>query len=76
VVGSKILENRAFWKLDMSFLRDVMVAVKDDAAVLGTPEMMHDEGAAVATASFPELDSVLGPPVHLRAVDEPGGDSA
>jgi hypothetical protein len=53
-----------------------MVAVKDDAAVLGTPEMMHDEGAAVATASLPESDSVLAPPVHLRAVDEPGGDLA
>jgi hypothetical protein len=48
---------------------DGIVLMKNGGAgVSGIPEMMHDEG--VAAASSAEMDWVLEPHVHLRAVDE------
>jgi hypothetical protein len=71
-VESATSEDWAFWKSEVSSSGNIIVALKDGVAVSGTPEMVHDEGATAAL--LPEMGSVPAPPVHLRAVDEPGGE--
>jgi hypothetical protein len=45
--------------------------VRDNAWVLGTPEMMHDEVSVALSIRERNMDFVVALPVRLLATDEP-----